>query len=178
MTWCFPVFGCVAYRGYFNEGDAVSLAVGASRRALTSRSAASSAYSTLGWFRDRFSTRWSTTRRTGWRARSSTSSRTSGSTCRMIPHSTRSYAVAVERAGVRLGSKPSARRSCSPTMSAAPDSRRISCASSLAQGPARRALHVSGDGRREARGQSRDHRRAPGRLSGSARGLGRLCQRL
>ena len=50
--WCFPVAGCVSYRGYFSESDAREYA-----RALESEGwdvtvAGVRAYSTLGWFDD------------------------------------------------------------------------------------------------------------------------------
>ena len=50
--WCFPVAGCVSYRGYFSEADAREYA-----RALASEGwdvtvAGVGAYSTLGWFDD------------------------------------------------------------------------------------------------------------------------------
>ena len=50
--WCFPVAGCLSYRGYFSESPAVAYA-----RALESEGwdvtvAGVRAYSTLGWFDD------------------------------------------------------------------------------------------------------------------------------
>lgn len=48
QTWCFPVAGCVGYRGYFDEGDARAFA-----RSLPGELEVSvypvPAYSTLGW---------------------------------------------------------------------------------------------------------------------------------
>ena len=48
QTWCFPVAGCVGYRGYFSEADAQAF-----RRSLDSSLEANvypvPAYSTLGW---------------------------------------------------------------------------------------------------------------------------------
>lgn len=48
-TWCFPVTGCVGYRGYFDEADA--LAEASAQRALGYETAVLPvpAYSTLGW---------------------------------------------------------------------------------------------------------------------------------
>jgi predicted aminopeptidase len=50
--WCFPVAGCVGYRGYFAEADAMRFAT---RLATEGRDVFVSgvpAYSTLGWFAD------------------------------------------------------------------------------------------------------------------------------
>ncbi|TIX34289.1 MAG: aminopeptidase, partial [Mesorhizobium sp.] len=33
-TWCFPVFGCVPYRGYFSEKSATETAAGLQRQGL------------------------------------------------------------------------------------------------------------------------------------------------
>ncbi|MGV8838912.1 MAG: aminopeptidase [Bauldia sp.] len=52
MAWCFPVFGCVAYRGYFDEDEAVAFARTLVADGLDVAIGGSSAYSTLGWFRD------------------------------------------------------------------------------------------------------------------------------
>lgn len=52
VSWCFPVFGCVSYRGYFHEDDAVDYARGLVAQGLDVTIGGSIAYSTLGWFRD------------------------------------------------------------------------------------------------------------------------------
>lgn len=52
VAWCFPVFGCVAYRGYFNEDEAVAFARTLVAEGLDVTIGGSIAYSTLGWFRD------------------------------------------------------------------------------------------------------------------------------
>lgn len=51
-TWCFPVAGCVAYRGYFDEADARRFAGGLAAQGMDVLVAGAAAYSTLGWFRD------------------------------------------------------------------------------------------------------------------------------
>jgi len=50
--WCFPVAGCVSYRGYFDRADAEAYAkkLAAEKHDVTIGGA--SAYSTLGWFDD------------------------------------------------------------------------------------------------------------------------------
>lgn len=48
-TWCFPVTGCVGYRGYFNEADARSQAQELQAQGLESGVYGVPAYSTLGW---------------------------------------------------------------------------------------------------------------------------------
>ncbi len=50
--WCFPVAGCVAYRGYFNEARAVREAGKLRARGYDVYVGPSIAYSTLGHFRD------------------------------------------------------------------------------------------------------------------------------
>lgn len=50
--WCFPVAGCVSYRGYFSQARAQRFAAGLQHDGLDVRIAAVSAYSTLGWFPD------------------------------------------------------------------------------------------------------------------------------
>lgn len=50
--WCFPVAGCVAYRGYFSQADARRFAATLQHDGLDVRINAVSAYSTLGWFPD------------------------------------------------------------------------------------------------------------------------------
>ena len=51
-TWCFPVAGCVPYRGYFSENSAQHFAAQLKREGLDARVAGVAAYSTLGWFTD------------------------------------------------------------------------------------------------------------------------------
>jgi predicted aminopeptidase len=52
MTWCFPVAGCVSYRGFYTKEEADKFAENLSRRGLDVYSYGVSAYSTLGWFDD------------------------------------------------------------------------------------------------------------------------------
>jgi len=52
MTWCFPVAGCVSYRGYFAEADAEAYAATLADQGLDVTLGGASAYSTLGWFDD------------------------------------------------------------------------------------------------------------------------------
>lgn len=47
-TWCFPVMGCVGYRGYFDRADADAYAAGLKGRALEVSVYGVPAYSTLG----------------------------------------------------------------------------------------------------------------------------------
>jgi len=51
-TWCFPVAGCVSYRGYFDKADAQKYADGLSDEGFDVNIGGASAYSTLGWFDD------------------------------------------------------------------------------------------------------------------------------
>ena len=48
-TWCFPVMGCVGYRGYFDEAQARALASELSAKGLEVSVYGVPAYSTLGW---------------------------------------------------------------------------------------------------------------------------------
>ena len=48
-TWCFPVAGCVGYRGYFNEAEARSEAAALQQTGLEVSVYGVPAYSTLGW---------------------------------------------------------------------------------------------------------------------------------
>ena len=48
-TWCFPVVGCVGYRGYFNELDARAEAAHLKAQGLEVSVYGVPAYSTLGW---------------------------------------------------------------------------------------------------------------------------------
>ncbi|MGI9301235.1 MAG: aminopeptidase [Gammaproteobacteria bacterium] len=51
-NWCFPIAGCVAYRGYFREEAANAFADDLRAEGLDVHVAGSTAYSTLGWFDD------------------------------------------------------------------------------------------------------------------------------
>jgi predicted aminopeptidase len=51
-TWCFPIAGCVAYRGYFSERRAQNFALGLEARGLDTLVVGAAAYSTLGHFAD------------------------------------------------------------------------------------------------------------------------------
>lgn len=48
-TWCFPVAGCVGYRGYFSESDAQAEAQAQRAAGLEASVYGVPAYSTLGW---------------------------------------------------------------------------------------------------------------------------------
>jgi predicted aminopeptidase len=50
--WCFPVVGCVNYRGYFDRADALAYADLLRLQDLDVNMAGVPAYSTLGWFDD------------------------------------------------------------------------------------------------------------------------------
>ncbi|CBL45035.1 Hypothetical protein HDN1F_14520 [gamma proteobacterium HdN1] len=52
QQWCFPIAGCVAYRGYFHKADAARYALQLSESGLETWVSGVSAYSTLGWFDD------------------------------------------------------------------------------------------------------------------------------
>ena len=52
LNWCYPIAGCVSYRGYFAEEDAQRFARGLSEEGLDVYVGGVSAYSTLGWFSD------------------------------------------------------------------------------------------------------------------------------
>jgi predicted aminopeptidase len=49
QTWCFPVTGCIGYRGYFAEADARDLAQTLAAQGLETSVYGVPAYSTLGW---------------------------------------------------------------------------------------------------------------------------------
>ncbi len=53
-TWCYPVFGCLAYRAYFSQADAVREAQQLKQAGYDVYVAGIAAYSTLGWFDDPF----------------------------------------------------------------------------------------------------------------------------
>lgn len=52
LTWCFPVAGCVSYRGYFNEQSARRFAQELQAQGHDVYVGGVTAYSTLGWFAD------------------------------------------------------------------------------------------------------------------------------
>ncbi len=49
-TWCFPVAGCVAYRGYYAQGEALAEAQQLRAQGFDAVVQSIPAYSTLGWF--------------------------------------------------------------------------------------------------------------------------------
>ncbi len=49
QTWCFPVTGCIVYRGYFDEKEARALALELQTQGLEVHVYGVPAYSTLGW---------------------------------------------------------------------------------------------------------------------------------
>lgn len=51
-TWCFPIAGCVSYRGYFSKAAAQKKADELSKQGLDTYVGTAAAYSTLGWFDD------------------------------------------------------------------------------------------------------------------------------
>ena len=51
-VWCFPVFGCVPYRGYFSKHSAVKTAAELNRQGFDVNVTGITAYSTLGWSSD------------------------------------------------------------------------------------------------------------------------------
>jgi len=52
QQWCFPVAGCVSYRGYYERGEADRFAQGLREQGLEAHIGGVPAYSTLGWFDD------------------------------------------------------------------------------------------------------------------------------
>ncbi|UCH48693.1 MAG: aminopeptidase [Betaproteobacteria bacterium] len=52
VTWCFPIAGCVGYRGYFSEEGAQRFADSMRERGFDVYVGGVPAYSTLGWFDD------------------------------------------------------------------------------------------------------------------------------
>ncbi len=52
VTWCFPIAGCVSYRGYFDEERARRFGARLARRGHDVSVYGVRAYSTLGWFAD------------------------------------------------------------------------------------------------------------------------------
>ena len=52
IQWCFPVAGCVSYRGYYNKEDAAAYAKQLRQEGNDVQVGGVPAYSTLGWFND------------------------------------------------------------------------------------------------------------------------------
>ena len=52
LTWCFPIAGCVSYRGYFSEQAAIDYAQQLQQQGYETHVGGVAAYSTLGWFDD------------------------------------------------------------------------------------------------------------------------------
>lgn len=52
VTWCFPIAGCVAYRGYFDRARAEDFAATLESRGFDTFIGGAAAYSTLGYFAD------------------------------------------------------------------------------------------------------------------------------
>ncbi|MCB1664725.1 MAG: aminopeptidase [Pseudomonadales bacterium] len=52
VNWCYPIAGCVSYRGYFSEQGASEFAESLRAQNLDVYSGGVDAYSTLGWFDD------------------------------------------------------------------------------------------------------------------------------
>jgi predicted aminopeptidase len=50
--WCFPIAGCVSYRGYYDKDDALAYAAELRAQGYDVEIAGVPAYSTLGWFSD------------------------------------------------------------------------------------------------------------------------------
>lgn len=51
-SWCYPIAGCVTYRGYFSEASAVAYADQLADTGMDTYVGGVAAYSTLGWFED------------------------------------------------------------------------------------------------------------------------------
>ena len=52
VQWCFPIAGCVSYRGYFSQADARAKAEALAAEGFDVHVGGVAAYSTLGWFDD------------------------------------------------------------------------------------------------------------------------------
>lgn len=52
VNWCYPIAGCVAYRGYFSEEGALGFAEKTVEQGFDVYTGGVDAYSTLGWFDD------------------------------------------------------------------------------------------------------------------------------
>ena len=101
LDWCYPIAGCVSYRGYFSEASALRYAGKLEEKGLDVYVGGVAAYSTLGWFEDSLL--------------STVISRSSNQIARLIFHElahqiiyvpgdtafNESFATAVEREGMR-----------------------------------------------------------------------------
>ena len=52
LVWCFPVAGCVSYRGYYSQAAAQEFAANLRATGHDVQVSGTPAYSTLGWFSD------------------------------------------------------------------------------------------------------------------------------
>ena len=52
LSWCFPIAGCVSYRGYFSQQAAIDFSEQLAADGYDVYVAGAEAYSTLGWFND------------------------------------------------------------------------------------------------------------------------------
>jgi predicted aminopeptidase len=52
VKWCFPIAGCVVYRGFFSKTDALAFAGKSEEKGLDVFIGPFSGYSTLGWYND------------------------------------------------------------------------------------------------------------------------------
>ena len=52
VSWCYPIAGCVSYRGYFSESGATNYAASLEEDGFDVYLGGVDAYSTLGWFED------------------------------------------------------------------------------------------------------------------------------
>lgn len=52
INWCYPIAGCVSYRGYFSEAAANAFALATAADGYDVYTGGVDAYSTLGWFED------------------------------------------------------------------------------------------------------------------------------
>lgn len=52
VKWCFPIAGCLPYRGYYHEADALEFAAGLRESGHDTVTYGVAAYSTLNWFAD------------------------------------------------------------------------------------------------------------------------------
>ncbi|SHH57362.1 aminopeptidase [Massilia sp. CF038] len=52
VQWCFPVAGCVSYKGYYSKDEAVAFARSLREEGMDVQVGGVPAYSTLGWFND------------------------------------------------------------------------------------------------------------------------------
>ncbi len=52
VNWCYPIAGCVSYRGYFSESASIDFAQNLMQQSYDVYRGGVDAYSTLGWFND------------------------------------------------------------------------------------------------------------------------------